>query len=510
VGTTGAKVALVDENGFEAHEKCSVYARYSSGTIVCDGKVEQVPEDWYDAVAAACRDIMSRSTVIPSAIVLSGQMQNTILLSNKECSSLGNAILYSDARASKEANFIEEFFGGRDELQELTGLYTGASSVLAKLLWLKQHKKHLLNKCDKIVVGAHSYICWKMCGKTVCDFTTASTTSLLNMKHWPPIWLKDEIEQLGIDSTKLPDLQSALSVTGYLTEMCAKDLQLPKGLPVIHGSGDMGSTSVGAGAGIVGGTYAYIGTSGWVATARSGYVKAPQGGFTMLHPDPTLSFNVASMMTAGGNLEWLRQVTQEANFPAEKGLEQISELASTSPAGSKGVYYLPYLAGERSPFEDPDIRGAFIGLGLETTQCDMYRAVMEGVACAYRSLLTIVLGEEYPAFLSSLWLVGGGAKSKIWPQIMADVLKIPVRTESLDNSRVVDVATKGAAMIASVAMGWKTQLGDGEACNIKDNQLNAKTLLHIPNQKVLSIYDNTYAKFLHYTELMRKQSSHTT
>ncbi|CAM9687810.1 unnamed protein product, partial [Heterosigma akashiwo] len=461
VGTTGVKVALIDGKTL-AQIGPGAYSRYESGTLarITDGEngyLEQVPEDWYNAFCDASKELLSQlnEELKPCAIVLSGQMQDTIPVSTTDDEALCNAILYSDSRARLEAERIEKKFGGPEGMQQLTGLYTGASSVLAKLMWLKKNQKKIYSSCSKVLLGAHSYVCWRLTGEARCDYTTASTTGLLDVRQWPPVWLEKEMAELGLDSSKLPELESALQVTAPLKEKAAKQLGLQPGIPVIHGSGDMGSTSVGAGAGTAGGAYIYIGTSGWVAVARDGYQPTAAGGFTMLHPDPELCLQVASMMTAGGNVEFFLSILGDA-LPGKtisEKIQQLDVLAAASPPGANGVIYLPYIAGERSPFNDPDIRGGFLGLGVSTRRADLCRAVLEGVALAYRHLLEVV-GGGAAASAEALTVVGGGARSALWLQILADATGRPVAAAAAAGSGGADVAAVGAARMAAAALGW--------------------------------------------------------
>jgi xylulokinase len=206
-----------------------------------------------------------------------------------------------------------------------------------------------------------------------------------------------------------------------------------------------------------------LGTSGWLASTLTQAEPRPERGiFTLRHPEPTQVIQVAPMLTAGGNVEWLRSAfksvvvslfEQETLAPGIE-YELLNRLAATAPAGSRGLLYLPYLAGERSPFSAPDARACFIGLSAESRAGEMARAVLEGTALAYRALREALLPETStglsPAESGPLLLVGGGAKSPVWAQILADVLAVPVHVADDPGN----AAARGAALIAGQTLGW--------------------------------------------------------
>ena len=244
------------------------------------------------------------------------------------------------------------------------------------------------------------------------------------------------------------------------------------------GCGDLGATTVGAGAGLPGRAYGYRGTSGWIAASLDQATPKPdQGVFTLRHPDPARYIQVAPMLTAGGNLEWLRGALTGDDPLA---YDELNRLAGQAPAGSRGLLYLPYLGGERSPFSDPDARAAFIGVSGQTGRAEMVRAVMEGVAMGYRSLGDALgLAADGP-----LLLTGGGGKSAVWAQILADVLDRPVQVVADPGN----APARGAAVIAGKALGWY------------DSYLPAGGFFPVaatyrPHRDRRAVYDDLYALF---------------
>ncbi|MCX6046288.1 MAG: FGGY-family carbohydrate kinase [Chloroflexi bacterium] len=443
IGTTGTKAALIDREGQFIGIGYADYLTYHGAGNV----VEQEPADWWRATCAALAQVWQSAPADAAQQVamvsLSGQMQDLILLGAD--GAIGRALLYSDCRAQEEAAFVNALIG-RTTLEQITGNEQGAASLLAKWLWLQKNAPVQLAACRKILVGAHEYIGWHLHGGAGADYTTAATTGLLDLAQNQ--WSYALLIRLGLDADKLPGLCAATEIGGEVTADASAVTGIPVGTPVLRGAGDLAATTIGVGAGEPGRLYAYLGTSGWLASSLARATPNVQSGiFTLRHPAPQRYIQVAPMLTAGGNLDWFRTQAASYQLPVTS-YDWINEQVVTVPVGSRGLIYLPYLAGERSPFSDPQARGAFIGLSLLTTQAEQARAVMEGVAFAYRNLRdSLQVAQTGPLFL-----VGGGAKSTIWPQIMADVLGCEVQIVAAPG----DAAVRGAAILAGIRLGWYT------------------------------------------------------
>lgn len=479
IGTTGTKAALVDRGG---RLLATGYADYPTHTAN-GGVVEQDPADWWRATCTALvqmwRSAPAQAAQRVAAVSLSGQMQDLILLGAE--GAIGRAILYSDSRAQAEAAIVAEKIG-QATLTRITGNEQGAGSLLAKWRWLQTHEPDRLATCRKILVGAHDYIGWQLCGAAGADYTTAATTGLLDLAE--NRWSLEPLTVLELDADKLPTLHAATSVQGEVTAAASAVTGIPSGTTVFRGAGDLAATTVGVGAGEPGRLYCYLGTSGWIAASLDQATPRPAAGvFTLRHPDPQRYIQVAPMLTAGGNVDWWRTQVANCELRAQgvpASYEYLNEQAATALAGSGGVIYLPYLAGERSPFSDPHARGAFIGLSTRTTQAEMARAVLEGVAFAYRSLReALKIHQSGP-----LYMVGGGAKSPIWPQILADVLACPVQVVEAPG----DAAARGAAILAGVGLGWYSSFAPGaEFFPVAKNFL--------PETAHSQLYDEVYPLF---------------
>ena len=499
-GTTALKAALVAPDGAVIARASATYAR---GTRARPGaRVEQRPDDWLEALAAAChRCLGGGDGVDVTAVVCSGQMQDVVAIGANRLVREW-ALLYSDARAAAQASAVEDALGTR--VGDLAN-YKGAASCLAKWLWLAECEPDALARADGLLLGAHSYLAWALSGgdARVCDRTTAATTGLLDARTgaFAP-WA---VEALGLDPRLLPRLAAADEVLGQVTASVVERLGLPRaleGATLVHGCGDLGATTLGAGAA----TYAYLGTSGWLASSRpstrdggsSDAATSGEGIFDVLHPLEGTSIVAASMTTAGGCATWAAE-----NVLGGVSLQELDALAARAAPGCGGLLFMPHIAGERSPFLDASARGAFLNVSAAHGQPEFARATLEGVrrpvaprrmgcvclskksadisgcpwcvlgdarwavltlshgaarmttqvALGYRSLLEC-LGSTDGAPLvtdgsAELPLLGGGARSALWTQMIADTLGVRVRAvPDADGA-----AARGAAALAFSSTG---------------------------------------------------------
>jgi xylulokinase len=431
IGTTGTKAALLDE---AQNVLASAYSSYET-TRRQNGEVEQNPLEWWQAVLETTRALSKHSEFSSvNLIVLTGQMQNLTLLDG-EGQPLRPTILYSDLRAKSEAEEISKLLNA-DLLYKQTGNEQDSSSLLAKTLWLKHHELSHLENAEYLFLGAADAIVFWLTGQAITDTTTASTTGLMNLQTRD--YLTSAFNKLGLEtlSTKLPKLSDGGTLIGTLTDEMAKQLNLLADTQVYLAPGDAGSTTLGAGCSELGEAYAYIGTSGWIAFSSEERARE-RGVFTLVHPHPKRFIQIAPLLTAGGNLQWIRDLFSSGDYESV-----ITEALLGQP---QSLLYLPYLNGERCPVRDPLARGAFIGLSSTTTKADMVRALLEGTVFNYRQALQTLC----PTFPKTLTLTGGGTKSSAWCQLFADILGIPVQV--MKDAEFVGV--RGAQLSALVASG---------------------------------------------------------
>jgi xylulokinase len=366
------------------------------------------------------------------AVVLSGQMQNLTLI-GADGAPLRPTILYSDSRAHAQAVEVSAVFSEAEQMA-VTGNIHGADSLLAKLRWLKVHEPDSLAQARHLFIGAADVVAYLLTGVAASDTTTAATTGLMDLAKRAPLdaGIFERLDFAGARAL-LPPFVAGGTQIGTLTG----GWPLPEGTPVMLGPGDAGAATLGAGSGVEGRVYAYIGTSGWVAFTSRQRLETEARVFTLAHPDAARLLVIAPLLTAGGNLAWARDLFGESDF----GL-MIESALSRPPSP---LLYLPYLNGERSPFHDPFARGAFIGLSAAHTRDDLVRAVLEGVVYAYRHALETLVSDP----VASLTLTGGGTRSAGWCQLFADALGLPVDVaEDAGN-----VGVRGAVIAARVAAG---------------------------------------------------------
>jgi xylulokinase len=461
IGTTGTKAALLDEaqNVLE-----SAYTSYET-TRGSNGEVEQNPLDWWQAVLETTRELSVHAEFSSvSSIVLTGQMQNLTLLDN-EGQPLRPTILYSDSRAKDESEEVSKLLNA-NLLYELTGNEQDSSSLLTKLFWLKHHEYTTYKKTTHIFLGAADVIVFWMTGQAVTDTTTASTTGLMTLQTRD--YLTSLFNKLGLEilHSTLPKLSDGGTLIGTLTDEMAKQLMLSTNTQVYLASGDAGSTTLGAGCGELG--EAYLGTSGWIAFS-SEERASERGVFTLVHPHPKRFIQIAPLLTAGGNLQWIRDLFSSSDYESI-----ITEALLGQP---QSLLYLPYLNGERCPVRDPLARGAFIGLRSTTTKADMIRAVLEGIVFNYRQALQALC----PTFPKTLRLTGGGTKSSAWCQLFANILGIPVQV--MKDAEFVGV--RGAQLSALVASGAR-----------KDYTLQNECMTFEPDVTLAPHYTKLYDAYL--------------
>jgi xylulokinase len=439
VGTTGVKAALIDRDGRVLAEENHSYPM----SVLAD-RVEQDPEAWWEGSVAVMASLVKRTDprrVI--AVGLTGQMQDLITVGSGR---VGRAILYSDSRAREQAERVSRLIG-TDELCRRTGNIQDATSLLAKILWLRENEPRSFAGIRRFLFGAHDYIAWKLTGSEASDPTTLSTTGLLDIATGD--YAYDVIDALDIPRSLLPAVVRADTVDGGLRSEPALLIGLPEGTPVFHGAGDAGSTTIGAGAGVPGALSCYLGTSGWLAATTAGECVDPRTGiFNLRHPDAASLIHVGPMLLAAGNVDWAIEAFGGAPGAADRYDAFTREAASAPAAG--GLLYLPYLVGERSPFRDSNARGAFVGLSRSTTRPQTNRAVLEGVAFAMKSIHD-AMRHSSASVPRTISLSGGGARSPLWPQIFADAFDCEVTVAD----RAGQPGLTGVAVIVARALGWQ-------------------------------------------------------
>ena len=448
LGTSGNKATLYAADG-SAHG--SVFASYE--TRFFNGCwAEQDPEDWWKAVCISTRQLLEMSGVAPrdvAAVALSGQMMGCTPV-DAEGRALRPSMLYCDQRATAEADAILSRMPLAD-FYRIVGHRASASYTLEKLMWLRANEPEVFAKTAKTLC-AKDYVNFRLSGRMATDYSDASGTNAFDINAFK--WSDEVLSCAGIPKDLFPEALPSTTILGGLLPDAAAAAGLVAGTPVAVGGGDGSAAGVGVGCVRPGSAYNCMGSSSWIAlTAKEPVVDPGMRTMNWAHCVPGCLHPSGTMQTAGSSFKWLAEqlCAEEAAEAARTGVSKyalIDAKAATSPAGANGVLFLPYMLGERTPWWNPDARGAFIGLNLATKRPDMLRAVLEGVAMNLGYIVDI-FRDGGVSFDGGLRIIGGGAQSRVLRQILADACGCPVHTLQ----STAEATSMGAAVIGGVACG---------------------------------------------------------
>ncbi len=437
LGTSGIRVVLFDSACRQICEATREYPLYQPQ----NGWAEQDADDWYRAAVAAIGEVLNTSGVAAEKIVglgLSGQMHGLVML-DAEGIPLRRAILWCDQRTAGQCRTITERVGAQ-KLLEITCNPALTGFTAGKILWVREHEPEVYAACRHILLPK-DYLRYKLTGVFACDVSDASGMQLLDVPHRR--WSQEVLQALEISPSLLADVYESPQITGNISPEAAALTGLSEGTAVVGGAGDNAAAAVGMGVVRDGRAFTSIGTSGVVYAHTDQLRTDPLGRVhTFCCAVPGAWHVMGVMQAAGLSMQWLRN-----NFyPGDSEYAQINSDAAQTPIGANRLLYLPYLMGERTPHLDADCRGAFVGLSAMHTRKDMARAVMEGVTYGLCDSLAIL--EEMGVKPAQMLACGGGAKSPLWRQMLADAFACPVRTSQQPNS-----AALGAAILAGVGVG---------------------------------------------------------
>lgn len=448
IGTTGNKCSLFDSKGKPLFAETVDYETYYPRP----GWSEQNPEDFWKSVISGTGKLLQKSGADSSAIAvigLSGHMNGCIPVDGQG-NILFNNIIHSDSRSTKECRDILNTFGNK-EFYDITGHRVDPHYTLPKILWIRNRHPELYSRCS-YVLNSKDYILFKLTGNLgITDYSDASMTGMLDVNRRK--WSEDLVSELGLDLRKLPVIMKSTDVAGYLSNEAAALLGLKAGTPVIAGGGDAACATKGAGVVELGEAYNYIGSSSWIIILNDRPVKDGDARIFNLYDLDGEHCNVCgTMQCATISYDWVlnnigRYEVEKAKELKENVFDLMDSIAAGVPAGANGIVFLPYLMGERTPLWDENTRGAFIGFGLYNKKEDLFRAVYEGIAFALRSILDVY--EENGIKVDTLALIGGGAKSRLWNEIMCNVYGKRVKVHRFPR----EATSLGAAIAAGVGVG---------------------------------------------------------
>ena len=444
IGTSGCKALLLSVDGDVLATSTATYGLSQPHA----GWAEQDPSLWIEGTSKAVARVMEQCRDIELACIgLSGQMHGlTPLDADKKV--LRPAILWNDQRNAAEVAEITAKAGGLEALIGRTGNRMLVGYTGGKIVWMRNHEAELFGRMRHFL-NPKDYLRFMLTGELATEVSDASGTGLFDVKK--RIWAADLIETIGIDPSLLPACHESHEISGRVSAAGAALFGLPVGIPVAGGGGDSVIQTIGSGVIAPGELQTTIGTAGILAAALDEPSPSPDGRIQMFcNVAPSKWHAMGVSLNAGGAMGWFRSVLAQAGSGDDLTFDSICDAAAASPAGARGLLFLPYLNGERCPHPDPVARGAFVGLTARHTLGDMSRGVMEGVVHAFYDMhaLMELMGIEGKVIKAS----GGGAKSSLWRQIQADMFDCDVVT----TEGAAEGAAFGAALVAGVGVGvWK-------------------------------------------------------
>ena len=484
IGTSSAKAVLFDadtvqtvavSNGHEypIHKPQPDYA-------------EQNPDDWWQAVVAAVRDLIGQvGKVNVAAIGFSGQMHGGVLLDAHK-RPLHPAIIWPDQRTPQEVQALLEPFTA-DEFVAITGTMPSVGFMGVSLLWLQKHRPDVFGQAH-YTVFPKDYVRLKMTGQVHGEPSDAVSSALFDVRTRQ--WSEKIIGAVGLPKRIFPPIVDSAAVVGELQADAAEQLGLSPGIPVVAGCADQAAQLLGNGLIAPGKAAVVIGSGGQVIMPIDNVRRTDKRLHVFNHALPDMWYIMGAILAAGLSLRWLRDVTGLKGVSA--AYETLSHEAATTPPGADGLVFLPYLSGERTPHMDPQAKGVFFGLNYHHTRGHLARAVMEGVTFALYQALTISLelGGQVEAVLAS----GGGAESAVWRQVLADIFGLP-----LHQTILTEQGSIGAALLAGVGVGMYDSFETACAPLMRYGRLTE------PDRQQHQFYRQRYEQFLRLYPLLQTE-----
>lgn len=469
LGTSACKMLLVDEAG----QVCGTVAREYPLSFPRPGWSEQDPARWWQAVIEGVPALLEGIDAKEvRGIGCGGQMHGLVALDETD-NILRPAILWNDGRTAKEVDYLNETIG-RDKLRSCTANIAFAGFTAPKLLWMRENEPELFGKIAKIMLPK-DYLVYRLTGRHATDYSDASGTLLLDVEHRR--WSKEMCEICGVAEGQLPRLYESWEPVGTLLPEAAKALGLPESVTVCAGAGDNAAAAVGTGTVGAGRCNISLGTSGTLFISLDKFSADPMSALhAFAHANGGYHLMGCMLSAASCNRWWQEEITGTSDYKdGEAGIlpERL---------GRNHVYFLPYLMGERSPINDVNARGMFIGLTMDTTRADMLQAVLEGVAFAIRDSFEVAKSLGTKILRSHI--CGGGSKSGLWRTIAANVLGIP-----LDMVATEQGPGCGGAMLAMVAAGRYSTV------QAAVDELVSVTAAVEPDPALTALYEERYQQF---------------
>jgi xylulokinase len=484
LGTSRVKALLVDESGEIQGRGSDDYPLLAPQP----GWAEQDPQAWWTAtiksVRQALAELKNEETI--AGIGLSGQMHGTVLLDRKN-RLLNPAVIWPDQRSSMQVEEISNLIGGK-ELIDTTGSALATGFQAATIRWFQQNEADLWRQVHQVLLPK-DYLRWRMTGRFVSDPSDGAGTLLLDGRKRD--WSVHILTELQIEPRLLPRIQPSLSQAGSLSSEAGRDMGLPGGIPVITGAADTASGLLGAGITHTRDLLLSISTGGQLVLPASDFIVDRGGRMhtfcSALEPDSERAgwYLMSATLSAGQSLRWLRE--NIFGIDNEDAFEHMTAWAEQAGIGANGLIFWPYLVGERSPLMDPQARGMYVGLTIRHERGDLVRSVMEGV--------TFSLYEAYQVLIKTgiqphrVILAGGGARSRLWRQMVADVFGLPV-----EKARIEEQSALGAALMAGAGIGMFDVVETSQQWAKYEAQIEPNSAAHAQYHQILPLYRSIYQR----------------
>lgn len=469
LGTSAVKLLLVDSDGRIINEVSKEYPVYYPHS----GWSEQNPGDWKNAVIDGIKELTEGSDKSSIAgIGCGGQMHGLVAL-DEDDNVIRPAILWNDGRTEKEVDYLNNEIG-KDILSECTANIAFAGFTAPKLLWMKNNEPENFGRISKIMLPK-DYINYILTGVHSCDYSDASGMLLLDVKN--KCWSDKMLDICGISENQMPKLFESYEVIGTLRSEIAEILGLNDNIKVVAGAGDNAAAAIGTGTVGEGKCNISLGTSGTIFISSNSFGVDPNNALhSFAHADGNYHLMGCMLSAASCNKWFMEEILKSKDYSA------IQSEITEDKLGRNAIFFLPYLMGERSPINDTNARGTFIGMSPDNGAADMLQAVLEGVAFAIRDSFEVAKSLGIKIERSNI--CGGGAKSALWKKIMANVLGIP-----LDILKTEQGPGYGGAILAAVGCGEYKSVG--EAC---EKLVEVSDTVY-PDKELSALYEKKYNNF---------------
>ena len=433
LGTSSVKLLLMDELGVIHQQVTREYPL----EFPQPGWSQQAPEDWRDAVLSGLQELTANCDKRQIAGIGTGGQMHGLVVLDRDDNVIRPAILWNDGRTAAQVDYLNDVIG-KQKLSAWTANIAFAGFTAPKILWMRENEPENFARIAKIMLPK-DYVNYILTGVHCCDYSDASGMLLLDVAH--KRWSKEMLDLCGITEAQMPALYESYETVGTLRPEIAQLLGFPQGVKVCAGAGDNAAAAVGTGVVGDGGCNISLGTSGTVFISSKQFGVDPNNALhAFAHADGGYHL-MGCMLSAASCNKWLMDdILRTKDYAGEQAPITDEKL------GTNHVYFLPYLMGERSPINDTNARGTFIGMSMDTSRADMTQAVLEGVAFAIRDSVEVAKSLGIP--LTSSMLCGGGAKSPLWRRILANVLNMPLTIPASEQGPGM-----GGAMLAMVACG---------------------------------------------------------